>query len=540
MRPKLENMTLREKIGQTGMPSPSASKAGVQECGGYAAYFQKYPFCGMYLDKNAKRPDGEPFAPPAEPRELLYDASQKANLPLLIAGDCEYGANTMFPELHAISTNMALGAANNPELAYKRSYYWAKEMLSMGVNWPFGPVVDLHTNFFGTSGIRRISADAELVAGLVPYIIKGIHDAGCASSAKHYPGASDDYRDSHFSPNINGFSREHWYANDFKVWKAAVDAGAMSLMTGHSAFPAFDASCARGNIPRPASASKKVLDIARKELHYDGVLITDAVNMKGLAAAFEHEDVYIECFNAGHDIILFCQNDYIDVMERAVLDGRVSEEAINEACRRVLDLKEKIGLFDAKPMGAPLTEEENAACEQVFYDVAKNGMTLLNNRGNRVPFVPEKVKNVTIINVSPDEVFLRDLEVMRQAFEKRGIHADVIDRLRNRQQLEALSKTQDIIIYACFLAQSRPQGMSFYSRSQEMNTLFSSLSFGATKSVCVSFGTPTIYYNYFENADVFINAYSPDQSTMRAFVDGILGDFPFVGKSPVPLRPEFK
>lgn len=540
MRPKMEEMTLRERIGQTGMPSPSNTRVGVQECGGYAEYFEKYPFCGMYLDKNAKRPNGEVFESPAEVCKVLHDASKKANVPLLIAGDCEYGANNLFPELHAVSTNMALGAARNGELAYKRSYYWAREMRSMGVNWPFGPVVDLHTNFFSPGGIRRMSSDPELITELVPYIIKGIHDAGCATSAKHYPGSSNDYRDSHFSPNINTKSREKWYAEDFKIWKAAVDAGAMSLMTGHSAFPAIDDSFARGDIPRPSSASKKVLDIARKELNYDGVLVTDAVNMKALSAAFEHEDTYIECFNAGHDMILFCQNDYIDVMEKAVLDGRVSEEAINEACRRVLDLKEKIGLFDDKPMGEPLTAAENADCEQVFYDVAKHGMTLLSNRGNMIPFDPDKVKNVTIINVSPDDVFFKSLDVMKEAFEKRGVNATILDRLRNKAQLEELANTQDIIIYACFLAQSRPLGMSFYSRSQEMNTLFNGLSFGATKSVCVSFGAPSIYYNYFENADVFINAYSPDPGTMCAFVDGILGDFPFIGKSPIPLRPEFK
>ena len=203
-------------------------------------------------------------------------------------------------------------------------------MRSAGVNWPFGPVVDLHTNFFSTGGIRRISADYKIVAEMVPYIIKGIHDAGCATSAKHFPGSSNDYRDSHFSPNVNTITKEKWYSTVFKVWQAAVDAGAMSLMTGHSHIPAFDDSCARDDIPRPATASKKIIDLARVDLKYDGVMITDAVNMKSLAAAFEHDDVYIECFLAGHDIILFTDNDYIDVMEKAVLDGRITEAQIRD------------------------------------------------------------------------------------------------------------------------------------------------------------------------------------------------------------------
>lgn len=539
MRPKLEEMTLREKIGQTGMPSPNDLREGVIACGSYAAYFKKYPFCGFYMSRGAVKPDGEKFTSAEESRTMFELTNQELPIPLLIAGDCEYGANRLFKDLHGISTNMSLGAARKGELAYKRTYYWAREMRSAGVNWPFGPVVDLHTNFFATGGIRRIGKDYRIVAEMVPYIIKGIHDAGCASSAKHFPGSSDDYRDSHFSPNVNSISKEKWYANDFKVWQAAVEAGAMSLMTGHSHVPAFDDSCARGDIPRPATASKQIIDLARKDLNYDGVMITDAVNMKSLAAAFEHEDVYIECFLAGHDIILFTDNDYIDVMEKAVLDGRITEAQINEACRRVLDLKEKIGLFDNKPMGEPLTEEENADFEQVLYDVGKNAMTLLSNRGNMIPFDPAKVKKVTIINVSPDEQFLKDLQIVKEAFENRGIEVELLERLRSRTQLKEISENSDIIVYACYLAQSRPNGMSVYSRPQEMGTLFNSLSFGASKSVCVSFGAPSIYYNYFECADAFINAYSDDYGTLRAFVDGILGDFPFVGKSPVPLRPVF-
>ena len=135
--------------------------------------------------------------------------------------------------------------------------------------------------------------------------------------------------------------------------------------------------------------------------------------------------------------------------------------------------------------------------------------------------------------------FQKDLCYLKEAFEKRGIEVEILERLRTKAQLKEIADTSDIIVYACYLASSRPIGMSVYSRPEQMGTLFHSLSYGANKSVCVSFGTPSIYYNYFECADVFINAYSDDKGTFQAFVDGILGDFPFVGESPVPLRPLF-
>ena len=541
MKPELKDLTLREKLGQTGIPGPSAMSKAILTEGGYVPYFKKYPYSGLYINAGTLiQDDGTPFASPAEANDAYDAIHAQVNIPLLISGDCEYGANTIYPELHAFSTNMALGAAGSEELAYKRANYWAREMRSMGVNWPFSPVVDLHTNFFSTGGIRRIAADPEVAAKITVPLVKGIQDAGVAACAKHFPGSSKDYRDTHFCSNINTKKMEEWNAKDRKVWQAAIDAGVLSIMTSHSAVPAMDDSCTRGNIPRPAAASKKVMDLLRNELGFQGLIVTDAVNMKGLAAAFSHEDVYIECFNAGNDIILFCDNDYIDVMEKAVLDGRVSMARVDDACRRVLEFKEKLGLFSGESIARPLSEDENKAAAENCYQVAKKAMTLLCNRERMIPFDPAKTKRAAIINVSPDEVFLKSLDIMKNTFEARGIEATVHQRLTSKKKLQELAESNDIIVYACFLAQSRPLGMSVYSRKEELYTLFHSLSFGAEKSVGVSFGAPSIYYNYFENASAFINAYSPDPGALQAFVDGILGDFPFTGKSPVPLYPEFK
>ena len=215
-------------------------------------------------------------------------------------------------------------------------------------------------------------------------------------------------------------------------------------------------------------------------------------------------------------------------------------ERVDEACLRVLELKEKIGLFEQPDRFVPLTEQENADIAALSYEIGKKAMTLVTNRGNILPFDPKKVKKAAIINVSPDEIFRNSLSVMEEAFQNRGIETTVLDRLASKKILRELSEENDLIIYACFLAQSRPLGMSVYSRKEELHTLYHSLSYGSEKSVAVSFGATSIYYNYFESANAFINAYSPDHETIRAFVDGILGEFPFTGKSPVPLCPEFR
>lgn len=537
--PTISNMTLRQKIGQTGMPGPRSLWYGVKRCGGYDKYFKEYPFAGLYVNGDIGQVmmygntgnDGTPI--PEAFSRLMLEASDACGIPLLVTCDAEYGAKRLCSDLHRISAMMSVAAADSRELAYLRSYYYAKELRTCGVNWAFSPVCDLVSNFFSMS-VRCLSDQPDAGINLLPDIIRGYQDAGVAATAKHYPGDKGDYRDPHISTTTNKLTREEWDDSCRKIWQTAIDAGVESIMVAHAAFPAVDPSYARGRIPRPATASKKIIDILRKEMGYEGVILTDAVSMKGIASAFDHEDVYIECFNAGNDLILFCHDDYIDVMEKAVLDGRISMQRLDESVERILCLKEKLGLFEERKPDKPLSPEENKAFEQVNYEVGKRAITLLNNVNNMIPFDARSVKKVAIITLSNEEAFSSDLSAMVQAFQDRGIQATVLERLESKDQLKELSETQDMIIYACFLRGT------FYSGPEEKSTLMNGLSYGSEKSVVVSFCTPSVYYNYFESVDAYLNAYSSDAGTMRALVDGILGDFVFTGKSPVELMPKFQ
>lgn len=537
-KPDIHTMTLREKIGQTGMSAPNAVNDGVADHNSFGNYFRAYPFTGFYAH-GIVTADKEPLASPAQLLQIISEANSALDIPLFVSADCEDGGKDLFPELHRIATNMAVGAANSPQLAYRRGYYWAKELLTCGINWPFGPVLDMLGNFFHPSGVRCLADHPGPHLNLVPSMVKGIQDAGAAACVKHYPGDGPEYRDPHYCPATNKMSRAEWDATYGKIWKLAIDSGVRSIMTSHHSFPAVETSPGADGLPRPSSSSRRVLDILRKEMNYDGVLITDAVSMKSLSSAFTHEDIYIECFNAGNDIILFVHNDYIDVMERAVLDGRISMERLNESVERILRLKEELGLFDQAAPVPPLTPEENAAFDRNNYELSKHAMTLVQNRIHAVPFSPETIKKVTIIKLGSYAPFLEDLTVLKDAFTQKGIEVNLIERLRSKEMLREIAETSDVILYACYLQFGRPRGMAFFSDPADFGPLFNALSYGSEKSVVVSFGAPSIYYNYFENAMTYINAYSSDPGTMQALADGLLGEFTFTGKSPVALEPKF-
>ena len=530
----VKNMNLREKIGQTGFPSPAAVTAGAVKCGSLTEYFRQNPFTGIYVDRMGLK-ENTPFPKPQDLADGIREINSKINVPLLVAADAEYGACGIYKDLHRVSSNMSLGAAMSEKLTYQRFNLWAKELRSCGVNWAFGPVLDMLNNFFDVMGVRCISDDPQTMTSLIPSIVSGIQDARLAATPKHFPGSGWDYRDPHFCNATNDMSLDEWYSTYGKIWKCAVDSGADSFMISHMSFPAVDPSLTPMGAARPATASKRVIDILRKEMSFDGVIVTDAVDMKGCASSYEHDDVYIECFNAGNDIILFVRDDYIDVIEKAILDGRISIERLDESVERILRLKEKIGLFDPSADSEPLSEAENAEFDSVNLEISKRALTLVQNRKRALPF--DNVKKATIIAMSPYEPFVDEMDIMRAEFAKRGIEAKVITTLGNKGVLEEISRESDLIIYACYLAMSQPQGMSFYSTN--MITLFNSLSYGKEKSIAVSFGAPSIYYNYFENADIFINAYSMDRGTIKAVVGGILGDFELTGRSPVELRPRF-
>ena len=535
MRPKLEEMTLREKLGQTGQPSNGALRAGVEECGSYEAYIKKYPFGSIWVNEGIKRPDGELFASPEELGKQMHSMSNTNRIPMLITGDFEFGANGIFSCLHSAGTNLEMGASRNLELIYKRAYYWARELRSFGINNPYGPVTDIMDNFFTPDAARRISDDWKVIVEVQRALLKGIRDAGIAACIKHYPGPPNDYRDTHFSLGSVDRSLEDWYATYYNIYKSAVDDGVMCIETSHFPWPSVDPRKSRGNIPRPATASKPVMDILRNEIGFKGVLYTDAVNMKAMSSSFDHEDVYIESFLAGHDVVIFVHNDYIDVMEKAYNEGRITMEQIDERVTRVLDLKEKLGLFEGPLSLNPLTEEENADFDRVLTELARSAQTLVTNASGAIPFDPKKVKKAAIIVLSPMDDFKENIHVMADRFAEYDIETTILDEF-NSDTLKELDEQNDIIIYACQLRTGFAAGMPFFEK-QQLRCLFYSMSYGATKSVVISFGHPSVYYNYFENCDMYINTYYADKCAMTTVVDGILGQFPFVGKSPVSLFP---
>ena len=364
----------------------------------------------------------------------------------------------------------------------------------------------------------------------------GCQSVGVAATAKHFPGADEmEYRDPHTSFQMLHCSLDSWKQRQGKVYQDLIDNGVMSIMTSHMAFPSCDPTRVNGKYV-PASASHKmIMELLKGEMGFKGVVVTDAVKMLGLCTIFGTlEDVYVAALKAGNDTILGVNANYIDVIEDAVKKGEISEERINDACQRVLDMKEKLGLFDEPTYhNTDDIATLNAMAATLNKQVAEKAITLDVNRAGLFP-LKKPIKNVHIVTICSDPAFEKQIRRgLAAAFEKRGVHAGVSVNLYSYEEIDNIAAENDLIIYACCRRRKH-----CYFDVDNRETFNFILHAGADKSVGVSFGDPYIAYDQFSCLDTFINAYSVAPEAHEAVADAILGNIPFQTSSPFEIVPK--
>ena len=544
-KPCVEKMTLREKIAQTCLVRqsdllmyPDDNYATVRPKEDAAKFIKEHQFGGIWthgnVDVNQMGTDAyKSFKFTAKSHiEWLSEVEKEAKIPLICAND----PGTTVSDLSSIMSGLMVGAANDDKLSFELGRQLALEQNSFGSNWIWAPMVDI-VNRFHAGIVRPFSNERDTLIRCAKAYIDGIQSVGVAATAKHFPGADPrETRDGHIVSTYVRTPFDEWKREQGAVFQALIDAGVHTVMVTTRAFPAVDDTKIMGTY-LPATLSHKIVTgLLKEEMGFDGVVITDDVTMGGYTTFYPHEDLYAEFLKAGCDVLLGVGVDAVDLIEKSVLDGKLSEERVNDACRRVLDLKEKLGLFNE---GYKRTAEnlDSIKCKtkKVLKDIAQKGVTLIrNNNESLLPLLKEKVKNVTIICYTHVEGIMNRLVTMKEAFEKRGAKVTLRRRLESWRELEEISNTNDLIVYVGYIYFHAPKGApSFYGDEQwSFRYAFTS---GKEKSIGISLGYPFIHYNFMDECPVFVNGYNATPDTQEAFVSALYGEIPFVGKSPVDL-----
>jgi beta-N-acetylhexosaminidase len=275
----------------------------------------------------------------------LQRVSRRVGLPLLVSTDQEGGSVTRLPT--AVSS-LPAGAelAGDARRARRVAFQTGSALRRLGLNLDYAPIADVNTvGDAGVIGSRSFGASPAVVSELVRAQVCGFHAAGVAATAKHFPGHGSTTVDSHVALPVLQLTKDEWRTVDLPPFTRAVAAGVDAVMVGHLAFPRLDSS------GRPASLSRPmVTQWLRGRLGYDGVVVTDSLQMAAVSSYGSSADVAVQAVRAGVDLLLMPRRPAAAVggLVQAVRSGRIGMARIDKSVERVLALKDRLGLFGSR------------------------------------------------------------------------------------------------------------------------------------------------------------------------------------------------
>ena len=335
--------------------------------------------------------------------QRLQEVARSAGRPpLLIATDQEGGpVRRLGPLGSAWPAAMALGAVG--DVAVTRTVYYAigGELADFGINLDFAPVADLNSNARNpVIGLRSFGDDPAAVAEHVRAAVVGLHRAGIAATAKHFPGHGDTAVDSHDAlPSVTR-DREQLFAREFVPFRAAVEAGVDAVMSAHVTVP-----LATGDRV-PATLSRTMLDdLLRNELGFEGVICTDDMEMRAIADAYGPGEAAVRALQAGADLILFRSLDSAAAAEKvlasAVREGRLDEAHVEASLDRIEALRNRPAAAEfIRPRPAAADRQANAALSR---EVAQRAITIVRSAGGVPPLPSSGVARIFIVNFTASD-----------------------------------------------------------------------------------------------------------------------------------------
>lgn len=474
--------------------------------------------------------------------ELTNSLQSLSGTPLLISADYERGTGMRLNDGSIFPSNMALGATRNPELAYKMGYQIAKECRAIGVHQNYAPVVDINNNSLNPIiNVRSYGEDPQLVSSMSEEFIRGLQEGNVIATAKHFPGHGDTDIDSHSDLPVLNFSKERLDNLELIPFKNAIRNGVKSVMIAHLSLPSIEKESGV-----PASLSKSIVEnVLIDELKFNGLIVTDALNMAGVVNHFSAEEVALRCVNAGIDLILMPQGETvtIDAIEHAVNNGTVSSDRIETSARKILNAKKWLKLDQYKDADLNSVHElvNSDEAKEISQQIADESLTLVKNKEDVLPFINPQEKSCLIISLNNgNEKANSDYFLSRfndyNKFSSVSFY-DLTGDITDSQEIINDSKEYDIILVPIYAKVKIKTGTVGLPQSQ--TDLINSLVSEGKKVVVLSFGNPYLIQG-FPEVDSYICAYADAETSINSSINSIFGTIKFKGRLPVSISNEYK
>ena len=501
------------------------------------------------------------------------NALQRASkLPLLVGADLETGAafrargGWFLPnaiELGGATSfpyQMGIGATRDPKLAYEMGRVTAEEGRAMGIHMAFAPVLDVNNNPKNpVISARSFGEDARLVSEMGTALVKGIQEHGMLATGKHFPGHGDTEQNSHLELSRVNVSRARLDSVELKPFQAAIDAGVRGMMTFHGDLPALDTT------HTAATLSQRVMtDLLRTQMRFNGLLVTDALDMNGVLGSLSMSEATLRAVEAGNDVLLMPSDAKVSIQAvvDAVASGRITEARINDSVRKLLAAKHEFGLHtnrfvDVEAVRAKVGTVANQAPAR---DAAAKAITLVRDSLSLVPFkLPRQAKVVSItvssrVDLSAGRGFDAELrsaypnllsltltpEVVADATAGAAagnaggykVTPDPAILPASVENALAIARGADLVLVSSYVGATSNTASMVPTRG--LPELLNGLRAGNTKVVLVSFNNPYLQLGL-PLTEAHLIAWSPWTSSQRAAARAMLGRAPITGKLPITL-----
>jgi beta-glucosidase-like glycosyl hydrolase/CubicO group peptidase (beta-lactamase class C family) len=467
---------------------------------------------------------------------LANQLQSHAKVPLLIAADFERGTSMRLEEGTSFPHAMGVGATGEPQLAYEMGRITALEARAAGVHWIFAPVADVNSNPDNPIiNTRSFGEDPQQVAEFVAAFVRGVEENGALSTAKHFPGHGDTSVDSHIDLSLVTGDRERLNRVELVPFRAAIAAGTSTIMTGHLAVPAIEP-----NAELPATLSPAVLTgLLRNEMGFDGIIVTDAMEMGGITSRYPPAEAAVRAIEAGADVLLVppVVDAALAALNDAVASGRIPVARIDESVRRILRAKARLGLHKQRlvDLNALNTAFGRPEYQHQALEISDRGVTLLRDAAHLVPLDATRRRRALLLAVAgdpdpyPAEFFEREIRW----------RVDSLAVLRTDTQFVKPETVQlpppesyDVAIAALFVRVMNNKGTVALPENQA--ALVNQLLASGKPVVVVSFGNPYLIAR-FPEAKTWLAVFSTVDIAQRSAGRALFGQVAIAGKIPVSV-----
>ena len=472
---------------------------------------------------------------------LVNKLQQMSDTPLWITEDMEFGSAMRINDGIRFTPPMGVAATQNIRYAYESGRVTALEAKALGVNQIFAPVVDVNNNPANpVINVRSYSEDPDTVAKYANAFVQGVSSEGIVATAKHFPGHGDTHLDSHIGLPVVHYGYQRLDSLELVPFRRLIKQGVPSIMTAHIAFPKIS-----GNPGLPGTLDPDIVDgILRDSLNYQGLVVTDALNMGGVANHYSPAKDAVMALKAGADLLLMSPDvsTAINAVIDAVHNGQLSETRINHSVRKLLVLKIKQGLFrnpflDPDHLDKTIHSPEN---EIISREIARKSVTLLRNRNNILPINPHRFTRVTVIAMSDDrsgntgDILAREIRrfhpnVRFHIFDDRTCDEDLHNIYRD-------VRWSNLVIIGSFIHVRTGKDLQFNTRQRHF---LSRLPRYHKTTAMLAFGSPYVLSSL-PGADVQICAWSSSSEQVRQTVPALFGATAIDGRLPISVPPAYK